>query len=31
VLSVAQAMEWVMLDSLRQDVTWGGGDAAGSA
>lgn len=22
VLSVAQAMEWVMLDSLREEVTW---------
>lgn len=21
-LSVAQAMEWVMLDSLREEVTW---------
>lgn len=22
VMSVAQAMEWVMLDCLREDVTW---------
>lgn len=22
VLSVAQSMEWVMLDSLRDEVTW---------